>query len=248
MYPNWQVEFFRGVALELWRRVTPPEQTRAETEFLQTALRATESSHLLDVPCGNGRHSIELAKRGHRVTGVDQSEEFIAEAKAAAVSLPARWIVGDMRQLPWRSEFDGAFCFGNSFGYLDPENARKFLMAVARTLKPNSRFAIETGMAAEFILPSLQKTRWFKVGDIYMLSENQYHPREGRLDIQYTFVHNGQVETRPSSSYVLTVNEICRMHAEAGLQPVELLGSVNGESYQLGSPRLIIVSEVSTGQ
>jgi SAM-dependent methyltransferase len=248
LYPNWQVEFFRGVALDLWRRVTPPEQTRAEAEFLQKALYAGESSHLLDVPCGNGRHSIDLAKRGHHVTGVDQSEEFIAEAKAASVSLPARWIIADMRRLPWRAEFDGAFCFGNSFGYLDSESARDFLIAVARTLKPGSRFAIETGMAAESILPGLLKTRWFKAGDIYMLSENQYHPREGRLDIQYTFIHDGQVETRPSSSYVLTVNEICRMHAEAGLQPVELLGSIDGEAYQLGSPRLIIISEVSARQ
>ena len=97
-------------------------------------------------------------------------------------------------------------------------------------------------MAAESILPGLQKTRWYRVGDIYMLSENQYHPREGRLDIQYTFIRNGQVETRPTSSYVLTVNEICRMHAEAGLRPVELLGSINGEPYQPGSTRLILVS------
>jgi SAM-dependent methyltransferase len=248
LHPNWQVDFFRGVALDLWRRVTPPEQTRAEAEFLEKALRAGESSHLLDVPCGNGRHSIDLARRGHRMTGVDQSEEFIAEARAASESLPAKWIVADMRQLPWRAEFDGAFCFGNSFGYLDPESARDFLTAVARTLKPDSRFAIETGMAAESILPGLQKTRWFKAGDIYMLSENQYHPREGRLDIQYTFVQNGRVETRPSSSYVLTVNEICRMHAEAGLQPVELLGSIDGEPYRLGSPRLIIVSEAFAKQ
>ena len=245
MYPNWQVEFFRGVALDLWRRVTTPEQTRAEADFLQEALHAGESAHLLDVPCGNGRHSIDLAKRGHRVTGVDQSEEFIAEARAASVSLPARWMIADMRQLPWRAEFDGAFCFGNSFGYLDPENARKFLTAIARSLKPGSRFAIETGMAAESILPVLQPKRWFKAGDIYMLSENQYHAREGRLDIQYTFVHAGQVETRPSSSYVLTVNEICRMHVEAGLQPVALLGSIGGEPYQLGSPRLIIISMLS---
>ena len=242
MSSDWQAEFFRGVALDCWRLAVTPEQTAAEADFLQKSLKAGESWRLLDVPCGNGRHSIELAKRGHRVTGVDLSEEFIAEAKGASASLPARWIVADMRQLPWSVEFDGAFCFGNSFGYLDPEQARDFLTAVARTLKPGSRFAIETGMAAESILPGLQKTRWYRVGDIYMLSENQYHPREGRLDIQYTFIRNGQAETRPSSSYVLTVNEICRMHAEAGLQPVELLGSINGEPYQLGAPRLIQVS------
>lgn len=211
-------------------------------EFLQKALHATESLHLLDVPCGNGRHSIRLAQTGCRVTGVDLAEEYIAEARQASRLLPAEWILGDMRQLTWHGEFDGAFCFGNSFGYLDPDEAGGFLQAVSRALKPGSRFVIETGMAAESILPNRQTTRWFRLGDLYMLSENQYHPREGRLDIEYTFLRDGKAEKRPSSSYVLTVNEICRMHVAAGLQPEDLLGSINGEPYQLGSPRLILVS------
>ena len=242
MYPNWQVEFFRGVALDLWRAVTPPDQTRLEAEFLQKVLGASESSHLLDVPCGNGRHSIELARMGHRVTGVDLSEEFLAEAKRSSADLSATWVLSDMRQLPWHEEFNGAFCFGNSFGYLDPEGARDFLGAVAGTLKPGSRFVLDTGMAAESILPGLLQKRWFQAGDIYMLSANQYDARDGRLDIEYTFIRGGDVDTRPSSSYVLTVNEICRMHAAAGLHPLELYGSFTEEPYRLGSPRLILVS------
>jgi len=46
-----------------------------------------------------------------------------------------------------------------------------------------------------------------------------------------------------ASSYVLTINEICRMHKDAGLKPVDLLGSIAGEACQMGSPRLILVSE-----
>jgi SAM-dependent methyltransferase len=240
---NWEVEFFRGVALDFWRLAIPPEQTRAEVEFLRKVLRGSENSSWLDVPCGQGRHCIGLAQAGCRVTGVDLSEECIAEARACGAGLPISWIRGDMRELSLNAEFDGAFCFGNSFGFLDPGQARQFLASIAREIKPGSRFVIETGMAAESILPALQKSRWFRLGDIYMLSENQYHAREGRLDIQYTFIRDGQTEIRPSSSYVLTVSELCRMHLKAGLQPIELLGSVGGEPYQLGSPRLILVSE-----
>lgn len=100
-------------------------------------------------------------------------------------------------------------------------------------------------MAAESILPALAKTRWFRLGDIYMLSENQFHPQDGRLDIQYTFIRNGNVEIRPTSSYVFTAAEICRMHLEAGLETVDLLGSAGGERYQIGSPRLILISQKS---
>jgi hypothetical protein len=148
-----------------------------------------------------------------------------------------------MRELSWQAEFDGVFCFGNSFGYLSPQNARGFFAAVSRALKPGCRFVLETGMAAESILVQLQKVRWYKIGEIYMLSENNYHPREARLDIQYTFIRDGKAETRPSSSYVLTVNEICRMQSEAGLEPAELFGSLDREPFQLGSPRLIVVSQ-----
>lgn len=241
MQSNWQIDFFRGVALDMWRRAVTPEQTRAEADFLERTLRSHSGSRFLDVPCGNGRHAIDLARRGHSLTGVDSSEEFIAEARQAPVSV--RWVLGDMCDLPWNSEFDGAYCFGNSFGYLDHAGVLTFLRAIAQALKPGGKFAIESGMAAESILPSLVRNRWFKLGDLFMLSENEYNPAESRLDINYTFIQHGKVETRPSASYVFTVAELCRLHLEAGLEMVELLGSIAREPYRLGSQRLILVSK-----
>jgi|SRR5215471_8810065 len=52
----------------------------------------------------------------------------------------------------------------------------------------------------------------------------------------------GEVETRSATSYIFTAGELCRMHAAAGLRPVKLLGSTNEEPYQIGSPRLILIS------
>src|SRR5260370_35921975 len=173
MQSNWQENFFRGVALDAWRRVTTPEMTRPEVDFLVRALNVDAGALLLDVPCGNGRRTIELAGRGYKMTGLDLSEEFIAEARATT-PLDVRWMRGDMRSLPWVSEFNGAYCFGNSFGYLAWEEARQFLAAVARALKPGARFVMDTGMAAESILPARVTTRWFRLGDILMLSENRY--------------------------------------------------------------------------
>ncbi len=240
MQSNWQTNFFRGVALDMWRRAVTPEQTRAEADFLERTLGYECAGKFLDVPCGNGRHAVELARRGHSLTGVDSSEEFIAEAREAPCAVT--WILGDMCDLPWRSEFDGAYCFGNSFGYLDQPGVASFLSAAAQALKPGGKFIIDSGMAAESILPTLVKNRWYKLGDLFMLSENEYHPAEGRLDIQYTFIQNGKVDTRPSASFVFTVAELCRMHAAAGLEVLELLGSIAGEPYRLGLPRLILVS------
>src|SRR5229473_6203653 len=83
---NWYENFFHGVALDLWRKAVPPEHAKAEADFLVQALQCNAGSHLLDVPCGNGRLSFELARRGYRVTGVDISEEFLEEARASIVS------------------------------------------------------------------------------------------------------------------------------------------------------------------
>ncbi|HSP61435.1 MAG TPA: methyltransferase domain-containing protein, partial [Pyrinomonadaceae bacterium] len=85
--PNWYENFFHGVALDLWRKAVPPEQTKTEADFLIKALQCDSGSHLLDVPCGNGRLSLELARRGYRVTGVDIAEEFIEEARASALGM-----------------------------------------------------------------------------------------------------------------------------------------------------------------
>src|SRR2546429_8069256 len=79
---NWFEDFFHGVTLDLWRKAIPPSQTNAEADFLAVHLNCQSGAHVLDVPCGNGRLSFELAKRGFRVTGGDISEEFIEEARA----------------------------------------------------------------------------------------------------------------------------------------------------------------------
>ncbi len=96
---NWFEDFFHGIANDLWRKAVTAEQTRAEADFLERTLG--KKRRLLDVPCGNGRHSLELARRGCRMTGVDLSPEFIAEARSAAKAerLRAEFVVGDMRRL-----------------------------------------------------------------------------------------------------------------------------------------------------
>src|SRR5271170_210516 len=106
---NWYEHFFHGVFLDLWRKAVTPEQTRQEVDFLAATfdLSARPGRRILDVPCGNGRHSIGLAGKGARVTGVDLSEEFITEARsnARAAGVEVDWSWSDMRRLPWSGEF-----------------------------------------------------------------------------------------------------------------------------------------------
>ncbi len=72
-----------------------------------------KGGRVLDIPCGNGRHSAELATRGCRVMGVDLAAEFIEQAKARRAD--AEFVEGDMHAIRYDGEFEGALCFGNSF-------------------------------------------------------------------------------------------------------------------------------------
>ena len=245
MQSNWYESFFYGIALDLWRGVATPEQTRAEVDFLIKVLGAAPNARVLDVPCGNGRHSLELAARGLKMTGVDLAEEFIEEARNSGRSagLDIEWVLADMRKLRWDAEFDGAFCFGNSFGYLDHEGTRVFLAALSHALKPGAKFVLEWGTAAESILPAFPTRRWYEVGNILMLIDNRYDVSQSRIETEYTFVREGKLEKRTSSQAVYTVAEAGRMLQEVGLATLELHGSADPQPFQLGSPRLLLVAQ-----
>jgi SAM-dependent methyltransferase len=268
---NWFEDFFHGITLDLWRKAIPREQTKAEADFLANVLKCKPGAHLLDVPCGNGRLSFELAKRGYRVTGVDISQEFIAEARATVdggfpnphanaadtdkkpagsadtdgthSTAPVEFILGDMRSVDGDSIYDGAYCFGNSFGFMQYADMNRFLSGVARALKPNARFIIETGMAAESILTHFEEQSCHEIGDINMTIKERYLAEESCIDSEYIFERDGKSESRKAKHWIYTVAEIRRMLTRAGFEVRDIYGSLKFEPYQLGSEELFVVAE-----
>ena len=82
--------------------------TLGECDFIENEIDRDKSVRILDIGCGTGRHAIELAKRGYRVTGVDLSETLLARAreKAAAAGVTVHFRRHDARELPFAAEFD----------------------------------------------------------------------------------------------------------------------------------------------
>jgi 2-polyprenyl-3-methyl-5-hydroxy-6-metoxy-1,4-benzoquinol methylase len=243
---NWYESFFHGVTLDLWRRAIPPEQTQREAEFLFEQLSCERGAHVFDVPCGNGRLSFELAKRGLRVTGVDISEEFINEAKAAERTdfmAPVDFILGDMRQIAGTHIYDGGYCFGNSFAFLGHEGTEDFLSAAVRALKPGARFIIHTGMAAESVLPEFEEQSCHELGDLSLTIKERYVAEESCIDSEYIFERDGKKETRVAREWIFTVAEMRRMLRRSGFDVLNLYGSLKCEPYKLGARELFIVSE-----
>jgi cyclopropane fatty-acyl-phospholipid synthase-like methyltransferase len=255
---NWYETFFHGVSLDLWRKAIPPKQTKREADFLVKVLSCEPGSHLLDVPCGNGRLSLELARRGWRMTGVDLAEEFIAEASASSASdqsanagtdsvARADFLLGDMRHIEGEAIYDGAYCFGNSFGFLEYADMERFLRGVARALKPGARFVIETGMAAESVLQKFEPLTVHQIDDISCTIKEWYRAEESCIDTEYIFEQNGKSESRKAKHWIYTVAEIRRMVERAGLVVKDLYGSLKFEPYTLGADELFVIAERDFG-
>ena len=151
---TWYVDFFTELPNEFWRRAVPPKATEAEVDFIERHLGLQPRSRIVDVPCGSGRHTLALAARGHRLTGVDISTEAIGYARRAAadVHLDVELIVAEMREIPRDGSFDAAVCMGNSFGYLNLAGTREFVAALAGAIRPGGGLVIDFTVAAESLV------------------------------------------------------------------------------------------------
>jgi SAM-dependent methyltransferase len=243
---DWYKEFFTGAAVEFWSGIVPDEHTEDEVRLIVDELQLQPNDEVIDIPCGNGRHAIMLSEQGFSVTAVDLSPEFVerAQQRATEYGVKLNIIKSDMADFVAKNPVKGAYCLGNSFGYLEYDRLQAFLRNIASSLKPGARFLIDATSAAECLLPSFQEHDWYEVDGMKMLLEHSYDPVIGALETNYTFIRDGkEAETRTSLHRVYTAAEIRRMLQAAGLIVVHLLGSTDGEVFELGSPQMYIVAE-----
>ncbi len=124
--------------------------TAVEADFIETELSLQPGDLILDLGCGTGRHAVELARRGYRVTGVDLSSGMLGEARAAAAAagVEVTWIKADATSFHSEQRFDAALCLcEGSLGLLggddDPvEHDLAVLNTMARALRPGGGFLI----------------------------------------------------------------------------------------------------------
>ncbi len=240
---DWTRTFFEGPSVELWRRVASPDQNRAEADFILSFANEAPQK-ILDVPCGDGRLAIEVARRGHAVTGADISRDSLeyARDRARAAEVDVDWIEGDMRNLGINDRFDFAFCFGNSFAYFDDDGNAAFLRSVHDALAPGATFLLETNLAAESILPTIQLRAWYKIEDWYMLAAREYDASAARLKVEYTFLHGEIEDTRTAWYRIYVARDVVAMFEAAGFVDVEAFGSMKKEAFALGSRYLYIAA------
>lgn len=105
------------------------EEANRLANFLEQKIPVNKYPEILDLGCGRGRHSINFAKRGYQVTGIDLSEVAIkkAEEKAQQENLHIDFLVGDMRETLDR-KFDCIINLFTSFGYFENDNENRMVL------------------------------------------------------------------------------------------------------------------------
>jgi SAM-dependent methyltransferase len=240
----WYADFFTELPNAWWRAVMPPQATTADVDFVVHVAALSPGARILDVPCGSGRHSLELARRGCRVIGLDVSAEAIAHARdtAAAQHLDLDLQVGDMGALPTAMEVDAALCLGNSFGYLEHAGTQRFLAGLHAVIAPRGTLVLDYGAVAESVLSHMSDVAPMEAGGIVAVAVNEYDAAHGRLLTSFTFRRGSQEQRGTAVQYVYTAAEVARLVAAAGFVDVELYGDVDGTRFALDSPRLLLVA------
>ncbi|MGH3568367.1 MAG: SAM-dependent methyltransferase [Pseudonocardia sp.] len=242
---TWYADFFTELPNEFWRRAVPPESTEADIDFIERHLGMRPGSSILDVPCGSGRHTLVLAARGHRLTGVDISTEAITHARRAAADthLDLDLIEADMRDVPRDGSFDAAICMGNSFGYLDIAGTREFVAALADAVLPGGGLVIDFNATAETVLPGYRgEPRTMQTGDITVEATTEYDITGSRLISRYHFTR-GEEESRATAIHHLyTSAHLGQLLTDAGFTDLERYSGPDGAPYALGSGRLLLIA------
>jgi len=251
----WRDVFDRPTFLKLYER---PDTERAigqvdqilrllSLDAVQPADGQTGPARILDVCCGYGRHSVELARRGFQVTGVDVSEMQIAHARERAASAGVRpeFVVGDARDMPIQGPYDAAINMFLSFGYFATDaESQAMLSGVARVLRPGGRFLIDF-WNREHEIRAFQETILDRRGDdILEIEDWTFDHLAGRLNWTNTVIFpDGRREAWHHSIRAFTVAEIKTMLEAAGFALTGVFGSLAGEPYTIDSAAAVFMAE-----
>ena len=247
----WWIGAFGPLYLTVYANRGEEEALRHAPAILRW-LGTPVNGRILDVACGAGRYARAFAAAGYRVTGIDVSEDLLAEARKRSPGLPGEptYLRVDMRLLPFEEQFEGAVLLFTSFGYFDDraEDAR-VLEGIHRALVPGGRFVLDFLNAAH-VRATLVEHDEDARGDWRVAAERRLDDTSPggpyvRKSVVVTDLHTGQAEGRYSERVRLyPPDELEAMLSAAGFRFVGgRMGDLDGRPHDDDAPRFVRVVE-----
>ena len=150
---RWYEELYEDFAA--YNKESYTQSTKREVDFVEGEIGHDHSKRILDVGCGSGRHTLELARRGYAVVGIDLSESMLEQGHqvAKAENLNVDLIHCDARELNYQEEFDVVImlCEG-AFSLMEEDQMDRLILSNNfRALRANGKLIL-TAPNAVFML------------------------------------------------------------------------------------------------
>ena len=196
------------------------EDTKSQVDFIIDLLKLNGNEKILDLACGFGRHSLEIARRGFSVVGVDITKEFIDDAakNSKKESLNAKFILSDIRDIDFYEEFDVVLNLADgAIGYLenDDENLKIFDV-ISRALKSKGKHFMDicNSEHAENFFP---KRHWEIGKNSVSLAEFEWDKETRRMLYGDWRIDFGRVAKKPEK---INYHSSIRLYSIAELETI----------------------------
>lgn len=203
-------------------------------------VQLTPGSRVLDLCCGNGRHSAEIAQRGARVVGLDRSMDLLDVATRRGEA-DVNWVRADMRCLPFAEAFDLVVNLFTSFGYFESDqDDRSVLSEIDRVLNPGGLAVLDIMNASRvrttLVPESHTKRQGWEIHERRRLTEG-----EARVEKEVRLVDShGRVTEWKESVRLHDRGSIEALVEGTGLNVDVVFGSMAGGAFDDGSERMVV--------
>lgn len=215
----WRTYFDEQYLLE-YEPILSPERDRLDVARIIEVLELSTGSRILDVPCGQGRHTHLLAEAGFDATGLDYSPVLLRRAQARGTGARLRYTRGDMRTLPgnWTGKFDAVLNLFTSFGFFaHPADDAKVMREFARVLKPGGALLWHGGSRDGVVARFISRDWWSSKDGTMVGHERSFDPLSGVLSVRTTVKGRRTSREREHQIRLYTATRLAELCADAGL-------------------------------
>jgi SAM-dependent methyltransferase len=220
---------------------------QAEVGKIVELLHVEGRVQILDLCCGQGRHSLEFSRRGFDVVGVDRTAAYIEKARLEAeqLHLNAAFVLGDMRAYCRPDTFDVVVNLFGSFGYFeDPADDQVVVANMHKSLRAGGKFLIETA-GKEIVAAHFQERDWTEEGDRLILSERKVSQHWSRIETRWIVIQGTTRAEHRVSVRSYSAMELVTLLYAGGFSKVQVFGSLDGIAYDQMAQRLVVVGQKS---
>ncbi len=247
----WYEKLFENYA-QSYEKESFTQGTKAEVDFVEQEAGYNKSLDILDIGCGTGRHSLELARRGYRVKGIDLSENMLEKAreKARKENLKVEFARADARYFDYPEQFDLAImiCEG-AFPLMETDEMNNMILENAfRALRYPGKFIFTTLNGLFPLFYSVKDFINANLGTSETLVNN-FDLMTFRDHSEYKFVDDdGKTHILKCNERYYVPSEISWLLKSAGFDTVEIFGCQTGSfsrkvPLSAGDYEMLVVAE-----